>query len=411
MYDENASDTEDAGKPKLNTITAELETMQVDETSSSTDAHTTLSPGSSNNVPLQRLVNSVRRPRGPPSLKKSEQQSLLNQGWLVHYTNQSETRYRHYWRLTTRCVTLYSDETREKSQSKTVIQLNEILRVEQGVQPGSRTPVLRLVMSSQVFSIIEDTSVSSQGNSIEKWYKAFKEALSPHLVTSSSGNRMALEKPPSGVKTTGGTNSEKTPENHGRNPVTKSNSFHWSRDAQDQSANSIQDIYQIFTDEILGSGQFGTVYSAKHRKKGFDVAIKCVDKKRFPQKENQQLRHEVTVLSGLDQQGIVRIYNMFETIDQVFVVMEKLHSDMLELILSSETGKLDDAFSKFLIYQVLVALRYLHKRCIVHCDLKPENVQKVWKMLKLCLKIDKNGLKIDQNVLNIKFSGEGSMGQ
>ena len=86
------------------------------------------------------------------------------------------------------------------------------------------------------------------------------------------------------------------------------------------------------------------------------------------------MRHEVTVLSGLDHQGIVKIYNMFETIDQVFVVMEKLHSDMLELILSSETGKLDDAFSKFLIYQVLVALRYLHKRCIVHCDSKPENV-------------------------------------
>jgi len=376
MYDENASDTEEnqnknnsaSSKPITpNTITVQMEDMQVDESSNSTnDAHTTLSPGSSNNVPLQRLVNSVRRPRGPPSLKKSEQQSLLNQGWLVHYTSQTEARHRHYWRLTTRCVTLFSDENKEKNQSKTVIQLNEILRVEQGIQPGSRTPVLKLVMSNQVYSIIEDTSVSQQGNSTDKWYKAFKEALSPHLVTSTSGNRMALEKPPS--------NASMVTDNNGKKDATRSNSFHWSRDANDQTANTIQDIYQIFTDEILGSGQFGTVYSAKHRKKGFDVAIKCVDKKRFPQKENQQLRHEVTVLSGLDHAGIVKIYNMFETVDQVFVVMEKLHSDMLELILSSEKGKLENSMSKFLIYQVLVALQYLHKRCIVHCDLKPENV-------------------------------------
>jgi len=96
------------------------------------------------------------------------------------------------------------------------------------------------------------------------------------------------------------------------------------------------------------------------------------------------------VLSGLDHPGIVKIYNMFETIEQVFVVMEKLHGDMLELILTSEKGKLAGKLSKFLIYQVLIALRYLHKRCIVHCDLKPENVlilnHKNYKMprIKLC---------------------------
>lgn len=47
---------------------------------------------------------------------------------------------------------------------------------------------------------------------------------------------------------------------------------------------------------------------------------------------------------------------------------------MLEMILSSEKGRLPERLTKFLITQILVALRHLHFKNIVHCDLKPENV-------------------------------------
>lgn len=53
---------------------------------------------------------------------------------------------------------------------------------------------------------------------------------------------------------------------------------------------------QIFHDEILGSGQFGVVYAAKHRRKPLQVAIKQVDKKRFQNKDNR-LIHEVQILA------------------------------------------------------------------------------------------------------------------
>ena len=180
---------------------------------------------------------------------------------------------------------------------------------------------------------------------------------------------------------------------------------------------------QIFREDVLGSGQFGTVYGAKHRTKQREVAIKVVDKTRFPNKESNQLIHEVQILSvkcplklevttftqGLDYPGIVKLYNMFENPQKIFVVMEKLHGDMLEMILSSQRGRLDERITKFLItqvtfyvltsvfrrsqnllavyiqfyrtqphtdlnFQILGALRYLHMKNIVHCDLKPENV-------------------------------------
>ena len=44
------------------------------------------------------------------------------------------------------------------------------------------------------------------------------------------------------------------------------------------------------------------------------------------------------------------------------------------MILSSEQGRLSERITKFLVTQILVALKHLHSKNIVHCDLKPENV-------------------------------------
>ena len=51
-----------------------------------------------------------------------------------------------------------------------------------------------------------------------------------------------------------------------------------------------------------------------------------------------------------------------------------LAGDMLEMILSSEQSRLSERITKFLVTQILVALKHLHSKNIVHCDLKPENV-------------------------------------
>jgi protein kinase D len=43
---------------------------------------------------------------------------------------------------------------------------------------------------------------------------------------------------------------------------------------------------------------------------------------------------------------------MLETPDRIFVVMEKLKGDMLEMILSSERGRLSERITEFLVHQV-----------------------------------------------------------
>jgi protein kinase D len=118
--------------------------------------------------------------------------------------------------------------------------------------------------------------------------------------------------------------------------------------------------YQIFPDEVLGSGQFGIVYGGVHRTTGRAVAIKVIDKLRFPTKQEAQLKNEVSILQNIHYPGVVNLEKMFETPERIFVVMEKLKGDMLEMILSSKPGKLSERVTKFLIYQVFLHIIHRH---------------------------------------------------
>lgn len=66
---------------------------------------------------------------------------------------------------------------------------------------------------------------------------------------------------------------------------------------------------------------------------------------------------------NLHHPGIVNLECMFETLERVFVVMEKLHGDMLEMILSSEKSKLPERVTKFLVTQVRAAETPLASFC------------------------------------------------
>ena len=123
----------------------------------------------------------------------------------------------------------------------------------------------------------------------------------------------------------------------------------------ENKATSVSDInsqYQIFPDDVLGSGQFGIVYGGVHRASQRAAAIKVIDKFRFPTKHEAQLKNEVSILQNIHHPGVVNLEKMFETPERIFMVMEKLKGDMLEMILSSENGRLSERVTKFLIYQV-----------------------------------------------------------
>ncbi|XP_032355186.1 protein kinase D4 [Etheostoma spectabile] len=286
-----------------------------------------MSPCFSSNIPLMRLVQSVHH-------SKRRAGGVLREGWLLHHTNTDMLRKRHYWILDWKSITLYHNESSTKYYKE--ITLSEVLQVRGPAQlsvpllPGNSSHSLEVVTASLVYCVMA-------GEDGPPWESAIRQALMP-------------------VQSSGGHGEENQDEDLRRDSV------------------DISSVYQIFTDEVLGSGQFGVVYKGTHRKSGRPVAIKVIDKTRFPTKQERQLRNEVAILQNLSHLGVVLLEGMFETVEYVFVVMEKLHGDMLEIILSSETGKLPERNTRFLVMQILEALRYLHFKHIAHCDLKPENV-------------------------------------
>jgi protein kinase D len=149
-------------------------------------------------------------------------------------------------------------------------------------------------------------------------------------------------------------------------PVTNSTTSKDQLSEPEDKITDISQLYQIFPDEVLGSGQFGIVYGGIHRKTHRPVAIKVIDKLRFPTKQEAQLKNEVAILQNLQHPGVVNLERMFETPERIFVVMEKLKGDMLEMILS--IGRLNERVTKFLITQILVAIKHLHSRNVsVYC--------------------------------------------
>ncbi|XP_038585849.1 serine/threonine-protein kinase D1 [Micropterus salmoides] len=322
------------------------------------ESNRAISPSTSNNIPLMRVVQSVKH-------TKRKSSSVMKEGWMVHYTSKDTLRKRHYWRLDSKCITLFQNDTGSKYYKE--IPLSEILSLEPAqtfslLPDGANIHCFEIATASLVYYVGEnlqraDSSVtgssilvSGVGQDVARmWEMAIQHALMPAVSTGvSHGSHRG-----------------------GHKEISISISV---SNCQIQENVDINSVYQIFPDEVLGSGQFGIVYGGKHRKSGRDVAIKIIDKLRFPTKQESQLRNEVAILQSLHHPGVVNLDCMFETPERVFVVMEKLHGDMLEMILSSEKGRLPERVTKFLVTQILVALRHLHFKNIVHCDLKPENV-------------------------------------
>ncbi|NWR28938.1 KPCD3 kinase, partial [Tachuris rubrigastra] len=327
------------------------------DTDKDEEAVKTISPSTSNNIPLMRVVQSIKH-------TKRKSSTMVKEGWMVHYTSRDNLRKRHYWRLDSKCLTLFQNESGTKYYKE--IPLSEILQVTQprdfsNVVQGSNPYCFEIITDTMVYFVGENNGSSHHSPVLaasgvgldvaQGWEKAIRQALMP--VT-----------PQASVCTAAG---------QGKDHKELSLSISVSN-CQVQENVDISSVYQIFADEVLGSGQFGIVYGGKHRKTGRDVAIKVIDKMRFPTKQESQLRNEVAILQNLHHPGIVNLECMFETPERVFVVMEKLHGDMLEMILSSEKSRLPERITKFMVTQILVALRNLHFKNIVHCDLKPENV-------------------------------------
>jgi hypothetical protein len=86
----------------------------------------------------------------------------------------------------------------------------------------------------------------------------------------------------------------------------------------------IEEIYEgVWDGPELGQGVAGIVRKVKHRATGVYFACKCLDTGLIDSDEAmQQLRNEVSIMCQLDHPNIVRIEEVYESPDRLFIIQE-----------------------------------------------------------------------------------------
>jgi len=134
---------------------------------------------------------------------------------------------------------------------------------------------------------------------------------------------------------------------------------------------NIESVYQF--EETLGTGSFAEVKRAINKQTGDAVAIKIIEKRNLSPQELDTLNEEVEILQKIDHRHIVKLYDIYETKDHLYMVMEILKGgELFDSIV--QRGTYSEKEAAALMRQIIGAVEYLHRRGIAHRDLKPENL-------------------------------------
>ena len=136
-----------------------------------------------------------------------------------------------------------------------------------------------------------------------------------------------------------------------------------------ETNHQIDETYQKV--KRLGEGAFGEVWLVKHKLTGTEYALKIIEKGPFS--NEQQILNEIEILKKLDHPFILKILEFHSTKTKYYIITD--YCPQGELF---DEVKIRDRFSEketaYILYQVLLAIRYCHKMRVFHRDIKPENI-------------------------------------
>lgn len=123
----------------------------------------------------------------------------------------------------------------------------------------------------------------------------------------------------------------------------------------------------------VGEGTYGKVYKARNRVTGALVALKRLrletEREGFPITANR----EIGLLQSFDNKNIVGLSEMMIENNQVFMVFPYMNHD-LSGILQQHDITITDGEKKNMFHQLLEGISYLHRKRVIHRDIKGSNI-------------------------------------
>ncbi|KAI1872113.1 uncharacterized protein JN550_004316 [Neoarthrinium moseri] len=139
-----------------------------------------------------------------------------------------------------------------------------------------------------------------------------------------------------------------------------------------EKASKFGDYYLGHT---IGEGEFGKVKLGWKQDGGVQVAIKLIRRDSVGNNPSRlaKIYREVSILRGVAHPNIVRLHEMTETERHIGIVLEYASGgELFDYILTHRYLK--DNAARRLFAQLISGVGYLHKKGIVHRDLKLENL-------------------------------------
>jgi len=125
--------------------------------------------------------------------------------------------------------------------------------------------------------------------------------------------------------------------------------------------------------EVIGRGTFGKVRRAVRKNDHVQVAVKIIKKKKMTPKDLKGIHDEVEILHRVDHPNVVKMIEIFESEEKLYVVMELLPGGDLYTALT-KVRKVSERNAACAIYQAALGLKHIHSMGIAHRDVKPENM-------------------------------------
>jgi eukaryotic-like serine/threonine-protein kinase len=124
----------------------------------------------------------------------------------------------------------------------------------------------------------------------------------------------------------------------------------------------------------LGSGGMAEVWSAEDSQLGRRVALKLLASRFAADPDfRERFRREASAAAAMQHPNIVAIFDRGEWDGTSYIAMELVEGRTLKQVIQ-ERGPIAAGPAIHVAIEILKALRYAHKRGIVHRDIKPQNV-------------------------------------
>ncbi|XP_077599135.1 mitogen-activated protein kinase 15 [Stigmatopora nigra] len=125
----------------------------------------------------------------------------------------------------------------------------------------------------------------------------------------------------------------------------------------------------------LGKGAYGIVWKAVDRQTGEIVAVKKIFDAFTNKTDAQRTFREVMFLQEFgDHPNVVKLQNVIRAQNDkdIYLIFEYMDSDLHAVI--KKGTLLKDIHKRYVMYQLLKAVKYLHSGNVIHRDQKPSNV-------------------------------------